>query len=133
VKTAAKNASTIRFSAPLLRPASTDKRKAVSWLFLILPKRASAKLPSRGQVSVEGTINGAPLRATLQPDGKGGHWLKVERKVRQTAGAAMNAGDVVTLAVTLVSPDREPEPKMPADLRRALAADMGRHHAPGAA
>jgi hypothetical protein len=45
-------------------------------MFVNLPKRASAKLPSRGQVSVEGTINGAAFAATLEPDGKGGHWLK---------------------------------------------------------
>src|SRR5690242_19656590 len=84
-------ASTIRFSAALLRPVATAK--AVAWTFLTLPKEASAKLPSRGMTSVEGTFNGLAFRATLEPDGRGGHWLKVNRKLREAAGA--EAGDVV--------------------------------------
>jgi hypothetical protein len=69
-------------------------------------------------VTVEGTFNGIPFQTTLQPDGKGGHWLKVDRKLREAAGAA--ARDVVTLEIAPVS--EEPEPKLPADLRKALAA-----------
>ena len=68
--------------------------------------------------AVEGTINGFPFRATLEPDGQGGHWLKVNRKMREAAGA--EAGDVVTLEIAPVA--EEPEPKVPADLRKALAA-----------
>ena len=108
--------STIRFSAKLFRPEATAK--AVSWTFLTLPKEASAKLPSRGMTSVEGTLNGFPFRATLEPDGQGGHWLKVDRKMREAAGA--EAGDVVTLEIAPVA--EEPEPRVPADLRKALAA-----------
>jgi len=111
-----KTASKIRFSATLFRPAATAK--AVSWTFLTLPKEASAKLPSRGQTTVEGTLNGFPFRATLEPDGQGGHWLKVDRKMREAAGA--EAGDVVTLEIAPVA--EEPEPKVPTDLRKALAA-----------
>jgi hypothetical protein len=111
-----KSASTIRFGATLSRPKATAR--AVSWVFLNLPKQASAKLPSRGQTTVEGTLNGSPFRATLEPDGRGGHWLKVERKLREAAGAA--AGDVVTLEITPMA--EEPEPKVPSDLRKALAA-----------
>ena len=106
----------IRFSATLLRPAATAK--AVTWTFLTLPGEASAKLPSRGQTTVEGTLNGRPLRATLEPDGQGGHWLKVDRKMREAAGA--EAGDVVTLEIAPVA--EEPEPSVPPDLRKALAA-----------
>ena len=109
-------ASNIRFGATLLQPAATAK--AVAWTFLNLPKEASAKLPSRGMVSVEGTFNGLTFQATLEPDGKGGHWLKVERKLREAAGA--EAGDVVSLEIVPVA--EEPEPKVPAELRKALAA-----------
>jgi hypothetical protein len=108
--------SMISFSATLLRPAGKDA--AEGWSFLTLPKQASGKLPSRGQTTVEGTFNGRPLRATLEPDGQGGHWLKVERKLREAAGA--EAGDVVTLEIAPVA--EEPEPEVPADLRKALAA-----------
>ena len=111
-----KTASKIRFTATLFRPTATAK--AVSWTFLTLRKEASAKLPSRGQTTVEGTLNGFPFRATLEPDGQGAHWLKVDRKMREAAGA--EAGDVVTLEIAPVA--EEPEPRVPADLRKALAA-----------
>jgi hypothetical protein len=67
--------------------------------------------------TTEGTINGHPFRATLEPDGQRGHWLKVSRKIREAAGA--DVGDVVTLEIT--SAGEEPEPRVPADLRKALA------------
>src|SRR5688572_29117241 len=110
------NASKMRFTAKLLRPASPAKTD--SWTFLSLPKNASAKLPSRGMTAVEGTINGVPFQATLEPDGQKSHWLKVDRKMREAAGA--DAGDIVTLEIAPVG--EEPEPKLPADLRKALAA-----------
>ena len=111
-----KAAFKIRFSATLLRPKVTTK--AVSWTFLILPNEASAKLPSRSMTSVEGTFNGVAFQATLEPDGQGGHWLKVDRKMREEAGA--EAGEVITLEIAPVA--EEPEPRVPADLRKALAA-----------
>ena len=67
---------------------------------------------------MEGTFNGVAFQATLEPDGQGGHWLKVDRKMREEAGA--ETGDVVTLEIAPVA--EEPEPSMPADLRKALAA-----------
>src|SRR5205814_3087150 len=109
-------ASKIRFKAKLFRPAASAKTG--SWTFLTLPKDASAKLPWRGMTTVEGTINGFPFRATLEPDGQKSHWLKVNRKMGEAAGA--DAGDVVTLEIA--PSGEEPEPRVPADLRKALAA-----------
>lgn len=110
-----RTASKIRFKATLLRPATT---KGVSWTFLILPKHASARLPTRSMTTVKGTINDYPFRATLAPDGQRSHWLKVNKKMREGAGAEV--GDVVTLEI--MSAGKEPEPVVPADLRKALAA-----------
>jgi hypothetical protein len=115
-KSAKETTLKICFSATLFRPVVN--RKAVSWTFLTLPKEASAQLPSRGMMSVEGILNGVSFRATLEPDGRGGHWLKVGRKLREAAGA--EAGDVVTLHIAPVA--EEPEPRVPTDLRKALAA-----------
>src|SRR5438094_3513191 len=106
-----KTASKIRFRAKLFRPAATAK--VGSWTFLTLPKDASAKLPSRGMTTVEGTINGISFRATLESDGQKSHWLKVNQKLSKAAGA--NAGDEVTLEL---APEAL-EPKVPADLRKA--------------
>jgi hypothetical protein len=111
-----KTASTIRFKAKLCRPADSGKTR--SWSFLVLPKNASAKLPSRGMTAIEGTLNGFPFQGTLEPDGQKSHWLKVDRKLSETAGA--EAGDVVTLDIAPAA--EEPEPAVPSDLRKALAA-----------
>jgi hypothetical protein len=113
-------ASSIRFSATLLRPKAPATREAEDWTFLTLPKEASAKLASRGMVSVEGTINGSAFQVTLEPDGRGGHWFKVDRKLREAAGAP-GIGELVTLEISPLTPDKEPEPEVPTDLRKALA------------
>ena len=118
--------TTIRFKAKLLRPAMEPARpraaqrnsKGDSWTFLVLPKSASAKLPSRGMTAVEGTINGVHFQAALEPDGQKSHWLRLNRKLSQAARA--DAGDVVTLEITPAAKDTEPE--VPADLRKALAS-----------
>lgn len=107
--------SKIRFKATLFRPA--DSAKGDSWTFLTLPKTASAKLPSRSMTAIEGSINGFAFQATLEPDGQKSHWLKVDRKLSEAAGA--DAGDVVTLEIAPA--EEEPEPDVPADLRAALA------------
>ena len=106
----------IRFKAKLFRPAEGEKGD--SWTFLVLPKNASAKLPSRGMTAIEGTINGFAFQATLEPDGQKSHWLKVDRKLSEAAGA--DAGDDVTLEIAPAPKDTEPE--VPPDLRKALAA-----------
>ena len=111
-----KTASKIRFKAKLFRPAESEKLD--SWTFLVLPKSASAKLPSRGMTAIEGTINGFAFQATLEPDGQKSHWLKVDRKLREAAGAG--AGDIVTLEIAPAG--KETEPEVPTDLRKALAA-----------
>lgn len=108
-------ASKIRFKAKLFR--SAENATGESWMFLVLPKNASTKLPTRAMTAVEGTINGAPFEAVLQPDGQKSHWLKVDHKLSEAVGA--EAGDTVHLEI---APAREePEPAVPADLRAALA------------
>jgi len=107
--------TSIRFKAKLFRPAETEK--AGSWTFLTLPKTASTKLPSRGMTAIEGTINGFPFQAVLEPDGQKSHWLKVDSKLREAAG--VQAGNVVTLEIAPAT--EEPEPEVPADLKKALA------------
>lgn len=97
--------------------------KIGSWDVIRLPESASAKLPSRSMAIVEGTINGSSFQAALEPDGKGSHWFKVGKAMREAAGA--DAGDTVTL---VIEPTRDwPEPEVPADLRDALTADPQLH------
>ena len=112
----AKADTAVTFKATLQRPATP---KNATWCFLVLPKAASAKLPTRSMVTVDGTLNGAAFQATLEPDGEGSHWLKVEKTLREAAG--VETGDMVELEVAPV--EKEPEPKVPADLKQALAAN----------
>jgi len=107
--------SAIRFKAKMFKIGSSH--------LLGLPESASAKLPSRGMTMVEGTISGFRFQAALEPDGKGSHWFRIDKTMREAAGA--KAGDTVTLAI---EPTRDwPEPKVPADLKGALTADPQAH------
>src|SRR4051794_38222313 len=94
-----------------------------SWTILRLPESASARLPSRGMTMVAGTINGAPFRTLLEPDGRYGpgeqpsHWFSPDDKLLDDAHAA--AGDTVQVSLT---PTKEwIEPEVPEDLKKALA------------
>ena len=84
---------------------------------LELPKSASAKFLPREVTPVEGTISGFPFRADLEPDGEGGHRLKFSAATRVAIG--VNVG-VAAVEITRVG--EEPEIRVPADLRAALAA-----------
>lgn len=97
---------TIRFNTTLLKTHIT------------LPKSASAKLPSRGVVMVEGTINSMPFRARLIPDDKGSHRMKITEAMRLVFGA--KTLDTVTVEITRVGD--EPETRIPTDLSSALKA-----------
>ncbi len=110
-----KSARRVRFTAQLFRPAVPGKPAA--WTFVLLPKNASAPLASRGMTPVEGTLNGVAFHLMAEPDGNKGHWLRIDKKLREAAGA--KPGDTVTLET---APAIEPEPVVPADLRKALAA-----------
>jgi hypothetical protein len=100
---------TICFDATL---SAIDKRT-----ILRLPEKTSRKLPSRGQVAVQGTINGHGFQTVLEPDGYFGHWMGIDRKLQQAAG--VGAGDTATLEIELSK--EWPEPNVPQDLAAALA------------
>jgi hypothetical protein len=108
--------STIDFEAKLT--------KIGSWTILRLPESASAKLPSRGMTMVKGTINGAPFKTLLEPDGRyapgqqSSHWFSPDETLLGDARAA--AGD--TVQVSLESTKEWIEPEVPEDFRKALAA-----------
>lgn len=103
----------ISFNAKLHRPAEGG-----DWTFLRLPLEASQRLPTRSMVAVEGTLEGAPFQHFLEPDGEGGHWLKVEPELQIAAAAKSGC----TVEVTLWPALTQPEPEVPGDLQAALEA-----------
>lgn len=84
-----------------------------------MPKSVSSKFPAKGEAMVEGIMNSFPFRAKVQGDGKGGHKLNVSKALQKASGA--RAGESVSVEITRV--DDEPEARVPADFRKALAAD----------
>ncbi len=81
-----------------------------------LPPEASAALPSRGQVAVEGFIDGHPFADVVEPDGLRGHWVDVDRLLGGTPDATAEG----LVSIELAPSSTWPEPEVPDDLRRAL-------------
>jgi hypothetical protein len=100
--------ATIRFDATL---CAIDTSSIVR-----LPEEASRRLPSRGQVAVQGSINGCGFRTVLEPDGLKGHWMKVDQELRQAA----DIGDGDRVSVAIEETRDWPEPDVPPDLAAAL-------------
>jgi len=95
-----------------------------AWTILRLPESASSELPSRGMTMVSGTINGAPFKALLEPDGRyapgqrSSHWFRPDKKLLDDASA--KAGD--TVQVSLEATKEWIEPDIPEDMKKALAS-----------
>jgi hypothetical protein len=102
--------ATIRFDAVL------DTIDAA--VIVRLPDDASRRLPSRGQVAVQGSINGHEFQTVVEPDGLKGHWMKVDDELR--GAAAIGPADKVSIAI---EPSQQwPEPVVPPDLAAALTS-----------
>lgn len=85
-------------------------------LIVVLPEEASAELPSRGQVAVEAVLNGHELTMVVEPDGRKGHWLRIDEELC----AALDLVEGVEVEFTLTPTKAWPEPEVPADLADAL-------------
>jgi hypothetical protein len=107
------------FSALLEEPAMLPLGE--EWLFVRLPQPVSDPFPSRGQNAVEGFLNGQPFFSVLEPDGQGGHWMKVHQPI--LAPQFLQPGDHVEIKIQPAT--EEPEPFLPPDIRDALAAAPG--------
>jgi len=108
------NIDTINFDTKLF--------KIGTWTILRLPESASSLLPSRGITMVSGTINDAPFKTLLEPDGRYGpgkkpsHWFAPDKKLLSDAHA--QAGDTVHVSI---APTKEwIDPEVPDDLKKAL-------------
>lgn len=88
------------------------------WRILRFPQQASEKLPSRGMMMIQGTMNGIDFEAPIEPDGVGSHWLRVDDSLSEKA--QVDVGDKVSLSVELTKNWVEPE--VPLDLMDALTA-----------
>jgi hypothetical protein len=89
--------------------------------FVDVPARISGAFAGHaraGRITVEGTLNGAPFRATLVPTRGGPHRLFVNGGMRSAAGVGV--GDVVSIGVQATAPEAVRPPRDVAGaLRRA--------------
>ncbi len=83
-----------------------------------LPQDASGQLPSRGQVAVHASVNGHAFETVVEPDGRRGHWIRVDDSLQEIV--RVGPGDTVELSLEPVA--EWPEPEVPDDLGVALAA-----------
>jgi len=101
----------ITFRAKLWAPM-----EGKGWSFVTMPKSASAQLPARGRVAVEGMVNGFEFRSSAFPDGDGSHNIQVNAVMRE--GAKVSVGDTAQFSL---SPSTDAvKVTVPADLSAAL-------------
>ena len=96
-----------RFRAPLVR-----KSGSLGWTIVAIPFDVAALWGVRGSIRVAGEINGFAFRSSLFPDGKGHHFLLVNRAMQKGAGASAGMVASFRLAPDLVKPRFEPPPEL---------------------
>ena len=53
-----------------------------------LPEDVSERLPSRGQVAAHASIGGRDFETVVEPDGRRGHWIRVDEVLQRVAGVS---------------------------------------------
>jgi hypothetical protein len=106
------------FSAVLKRPEGVG-----TWTYLSIPARVSKAFGTRGRVRVRGTIDGHAFQSSAMPDGDGSHFLVVNKTIRDAIGA--NQGSTVRVLMERDTVERKVE--VPADFKKALAANAAAH------
>lgn len=113
--------SASKFTATLERANNN-----LGWVIARVPGKVSAQLGGRGQIRVKGAIDAAKpspcpfaFRTTLFPDGRGGHYLLVNKAMQK--GGRVKLGSVAEFHL---QPDREQRTiEMPREMERALNED----------
>ncbi|UJF16593.1 YdeI/OmpD-associated family protein [Jeotgalibaca sp. MA1X17-3] len=91
--------------------------KIESFLLIKVPLDISKELSSRGLVMVKGTINDVDFKKTLEPDGKGSHWLEVDPLLYEKIGVEIGE----TISLRIEQTNEWIEPKVPEDMIHAIA------------
>lgn len=102
------------FMATLERPDSVG-----ALTYLNVPFDAAAVFGAKGQITIKGTLNGARFRGLLMPQGDRGHFLIINKALRDKAGA--EAGSSVQVSLELDNSPRRVS--VPRDVKQALAAN----------
>jgi hypothetical protein len=94
-------------------------RSNLGWIIVWIPFDVQKVWGSRGRLKVRGEINRFAFRTSLFPTRKGDHFLLVNKKMQEGAGAKEGSN-----AEFLLEPDTEERiVPVPAELKRILAED----------
>ena len=102
--------------SPVTISFETNLYTIKDWTILPVPGDDSKKLPSRGQISIVGKINDHKFSTVLEPDGRLGHWMRVDDMLAKSAN--VQSGDKVRVEMTASA--GWPEPELPNDLTEAM-------------
>jgi hypothetical protein len=102
---------------------STELFSIKGWTILLLPKEASAQLPSRGLNLIKASVNDYDFVTALEPDGNGSHWFTIDDALSKNINA--KPGDTVTLSFEATK--EWPEPEIPNDINSALQNNPAAH------
>src|SRR5436190_13540672 len=103
-----------KFSATLERMPGR-----LGWTIVRLPFDAAKLWGSRGALRVCGEINGFEFRTSLFPNGRGGHYLLVNKKMQK--GGAARAGEKAEIEMR---PDAKERPVViPKELERVFTQE----------
>lgn len=82
-----------------------------------IPREESNKFTSRGQVMVEGLINGEPIFMPLEPDGNFGHWFNLN----DLSNRSVDLNAPIDLRINQTT--SWIEPKIPNDIKKAIKTE----------
>jgi uncharacterized protein YdeI (YjbR/CyaY-like superfamily) len=106
-----KRANSKQFSAMLERMPGR-----LGWTIVRLPFDAAKLWGKRGAVRVRGEMNGFEFRTSLFPNGRGGHYLLVNKKMQK--GGAVRAGEQAEIRL---EPDTKERPVvLPIEMEKIL-------------
>jgi uncharacterized protein YdeI (YjbR/CyaY-like superfamily) len=95
------------------------ENSGLGWVIAHIPFDVQKTWKTRGRVKVRGEINGFAFRTTLFADGKGGHFLLVNKKMQK--GGRVMAGMSAKFRLEPDAAARELD--IPAELKKLLAED----------
>jgi uncharacterized protein YdeI (YjbR/CyaY-like superfamily) len=94
-------------------------KSRLNWIIIHIPFEVAKTWGARGQLRVQGEINGFPFRTSLFPTGQGGHILLVNKRMQKGARAVVGS-----IARFRIEPDTEERIiAVPTELSRILSED----------
>jgi hypothetical protein len=105
----------VRTFRAVLEPDNTS----LNWTIVRIPFDVARVWGARGQLRVKGEINGFAFRTSLFPNGRGGHYLLVNKQMKKGGKASLG----IAASFRLEPDTAKQQIAVPAELQRVLAED----------